>query len=84
MRAYRGERGDRRRLTECQAARANAGTLASRLVLSGAGTAERNGACGVSEGASPAVGQASRLSFFDGPPFRWDEDRTGESPRCVR
>lgn len=37
----KGERGDRRRLTECQATRANAGTLTSRLVRRGAGTAQR-------------------------------------------
>ena len=39
----RGERGGFHWLTECQAVRANAGTLTCRPVLSGAGTAQRNG-----------------------------------------
>jgi hypothetical protein len=37
----KGERGVRRRLTECQATCANAGTLTSRPVRRGAGTAQR-------------------------------------------
>ena len=39
----KGERGALRRLTECQAARANAGTLTSRPVRRGAGNAQRAG-----------------------------------------
>ena len=40
---WEGERGDRRRLTECQAVRANAGTRTCRPVRRGAGTAKRCG-----------------------------------------
>jgi hypothetical protein len=73
--SYRGERGGRSRLTGCQATRANAGTLTSRLVRSEAAIAQRSGARCVSEGAAPAGGRSGRLRRFDGPLFRGDEER---------
>ena len=58
---WTGERRDFRRLTECQAACGNAGTLTCRPVRRGAGTAQRagrraSGCCSTTNSCSPSSG----------------------------